>query len=65
LDIKGILNKIQEKTRRYKKHKTSDTEKRAESDSIDIDAGDQPTDQSTHEAYAVFSAAFNNQQAFR
>ncbi|CAE7204972.1 hypothetical protein PTNB73_07013 [Pyrenophora teres f. teres] len=64
-DTKGILNKIREKTRRYKKHKTNDAEKRTESDSIDIDAGDQPTDQSTHEAYAVFSAAFNNQQAFR
>jgi hypothetical protein len=64
-DTKGILNKIREKTRRYKKHKNKDADKRAESDSIDIDAGDQPTDQSTHEAYAVFSAAFNNQQAFR
>ena len=66
-DTRGILNKIREKTQRYKKHKTNNAEKRAESDSIEIDAGDQPTDQSTHEAYAVFSAAFNknNQQAFR
>ncbi|KAI2483744.1 hypothetical protein Ptr902_06061 [Pyrenophora tritici-repentis] len=63
-DTKGILNKIREKTRRYKKHKNKDANKRAESDSIDIDADDQPTDQPIHEAYAVFSSAFNNQQTF-
>jgi hypothetical protein len=37
-DTGGILNKIREKNRRYKKHKSKDTDKRAESDSIEIDA---------------------------
>jgi hypothetical protein len=58
---KGILNKIREKTRRYKKPKSKDTDKRADADSIEIDAGDLPADRSSYEAYAVFSSAFNNQ----
>jgi hypothetical protein len=64
-DTKGLLNKIREKNRRYKKHKSKEADKRVEPDSIDIDAGDQPTDRSIHDAYAVFSSAFNNQQTFR
>jgi hypothetical protein len=64
-DTRGLLNKIREKNRRYKKHKSKEADKRVEPDSIDIDAGDQPTDRSIHDAYAVFSSAFNNQQTFR
>jgi hypothetical protein len=60
-DTSGLLNKIREKNRRYKKQRSKDTNKRADSDSIEIDAGDQPADRSLHDAYAVFSSAFNNQ----
>jgi hypothetical protein len=59
-DTEGILNKIREKNRRYKKQKSKDADKRAESDSIEIDAGDAPADQPLHEANAGFSSAFNN-----
>jgi hypothetical protein len=59
-DTKGVLNKIREKNRRYKNLRSKDTDMRADADSIEIDAGDQPTDRSSHEAYAVFSSAFNN-----
>jgi hypothetical protein len=59
-DTNGTLNNIREKNRRYKKPKNKDCDKQADSDSIEIDAGDAPADQSLHEAYAVFSSAFNN-----
>jgi hypothetical protein len=59
-DTKGMLNKIREKNRRYKKQKSKVTDKRADSDSIEIDAGDATADQPLHEAHAVFSSAFNN-----
>ncbi|KAF2023195.1 hypothetical protein EK21DRAFT_95114 [Setomelanomma holmii] len=62
-DKTGILNKIQEKNQRYKKQRSKDADKPAKSDSIEVDAGDQPTDRSPHEAYAVFSSAFNNQSS--
>lgn len=65
-DKQGILNKIREKNRRYKKQKTRDTGKQnhaSNSDSIEIDAGDPLTDHTPHEAYAVFSSAFNSQSA--
>jgi hypothetical protein len=52
-DTNGTLNNIREKNRRYKKQKSKDADKRAESNSIEIDAGDAP-------AYAVFSSAFND-----
>ena len=64
-DAKGILNKIRERNRRYKKQKSKDADKRAESDSIEIDAGDEPADQPLHKAYSVFSSAFNNQLSLR
>jgi hypothetical protein len=53
-DTKGILNKIQEKTRRYKKPRSKDTDKQADADMIEINAGDQPANQSPYEAYTVF-----------
>lgn len=59
-DKKGILNKIREKTKRFKKHKNKDTDSKTTSDSIEIDAGDNPAEQSP-QAYAVFSSAFNYQ----
>jgi hypothetical protein len=59
-DTNGTLNNIREKNRRHKKPKNKDSDKQADSDSIEIDAGDAPADQSLHEAYAVFSSAFNN-----
>ena len=65
-DPQGILNKIREKNRRFKKYKTRDTSKKqhaSDSDSIEIDAGNPLVNQSLHEAYAVFSSAFNNQIA--
>ena len=62
-DTKGILNKIRGKNRRYKKQRSRDADTRTDADSIEIDAGDQPTDRSSHEAYAVFSSAFNNQSS--
>jgi len=65
-DPQGILNKIREKNRRFKKHKARDTSNKqhmSASDSIEIDAGDPVINQSPHEAYAVFSSAFNNQIA--
>jgi hypothetical protein len=48
-DNKGILNQIREKNRSYKKRQT-DADKPAESDSIEIDAGDAPADQPAHYA---------------
>jgi hypothetical protein len=36
----GLLNKIREKNQRYKKQRSKDTDKRAGSDLIEIDAGD-------------------------
>ncbi|KAH7563696.1 hypothetical protein BM1_00743 [Bipolaris maydis] len=62
-DSYGILNKIREKNRRFKKYKTGDSSRHSEasdSDSIEIDAGDPLAEHSLHEAYAVFSSAFNN-----
>jgi len=58
-DKKGILNKIREKSRRFKRQKSKDGDKQPESDSIEIDAGDDPSQQ--HEAYVVFSSAFSPQ----
>jgi hypothetical protein len=55
-DNKGILNQIREKNRSYKKRQT-DADKPAESDSIEIDAGDAPADQLTRGAYAVLSSS--------
>jgi hypothetical protein len=57
-DEKGILNKIREKIRRFKKPKkpqNKDADNQPESDSIEIDAGDDPADQLPNEAYAIFS----------
>ncbi|KAF2023518.1 hypothetical protein EK21DRAFT_94852 [Setomelanomma holmii] len=62
-DNTGILNKIREKNRRYKKQRSQGADKPAKSDSIEIDASDQPTDRSSHKTYAVFSSAFNNQSS--
>jgi len=62
-DEKGILNKIRDKNRRFKRTKkpqNEDLDRRSEPDSIEIDAGDTPTNQLPHEAHAVFSSAFNN-----
>jgi hypothetical protein len=59
-DTKGMLNKIREKIRCYKKQKNKVTDKQADSDSIEIDACDATADQPLHEAHAVFSSAFNN-----
>ena len=64
-DSRGVLNKIREKNRRFKKYKTRDGSKHnkaSDSDSIEIDAGDPLAGHSPHEAYAVFSSAFNNQR---
>ncbi|EOA88011.1 uncharacterized protein SETTUDRAFT_27948 [Exserohilum turcica Et28A] len=59
----GILNKIWEKNRRFKKSKTRDTNKHnkaTDSDSIEIDAGDPLAEQSLqHEAYATLDPATN------
>lgn len=60
-DKKGILNKIRERNRRFKKQIGKNTDSTTESDSIQIDAGDDPSQPLTHEAYAVFSSAFNHQ----
>ncbi|EUC27508.1 hypothetical protein COCCADRAFT_9908 [Bipolaris zeicola 26-R-13] len=65
-DSRGVLSKIREKNRRFKKHRTRDGSKHgkaSDSDSIEIDAGDPLADHSPHEAYAIFSSAFNNQRA--
>jgi hypothetical protein len=59
-DTNGTLNNIREKNRRYKKQKSKDAYKRAESDSIELDAGDTSADQPLHEAYAVLSSGFND-----
>ncbi|KAF2747586.1 hypothetical protein M011DRAFT_526178 [Sporormia fimetaria CBS 119925] len=58
-DKKGILNKIREKNRRFKRQKSKESDKHVESDSIEIDAGDGPSQQ--HEAYAVYTSAFSPQ----
>jgi len=52
----GLLNKIREKNKRYKRHRTQPPD----SDSIEIDAGDDPVPHQFHETYAVYSSAFNN-----
>jgi hypothetical protein len=43
-DTIGILNKIWEKNRRFKKLNNKDSDKQANSNLIEIDAGDAPTD---------------------
>lgn len=60
---RGVLNKIREKNRRFKKYKTRDGSKHnkaSDSNSIEIDVGDPLAEHSLYEAYAVFSSAFNN-----
>ncbi|KAH8699428.1 hypothetical protein GQ44DRAFT_733194 [Phaeosphaeriaceae sp. PMI808] len=64
-DRRGILNKIREKNRCFKKRNSKDNDARTESDSIEIDAGDDPSQQSAYEAHAVFSSAFNNPTRIR
>jgi len=55
-DYTGLLNKIREKNKRYKLYRT----KQPGSDSIEIDAGDDPALYQYHETYAVYLSAFNN-----
>ena len=64
-DKKGLLNKIREKNRRYKKLKTSNPGRKVDSDSIEIDAGDDPIEHTSHQAYAVFLSAFNHQPPYQ
>jgi hypothetical protein len=61
-DQKGILNKIRENNRRFKKIKSKGEDKNDELDSIIIDAGDDPAQPPTpSQVYAVFSSAFGPQ----
>jgi hypothetical protein len=53
-DHEGILNKIREKNRRFKKQRNKASDKQVESDSIEIDAGDDPTDQLPYQVHALF-----------
>ena len=55
-DRTGLLNKIRNKNKRYKRQRTQPPG----SDSIEIDAGDDPVSHQSHETYAVYSSAFNN-----
>ena len=62
-DRQGVLVNIRQKNQRYKRYKASPSKNKDSTstpDSIEIDDGDDPAPQQTHEAYAVFYSAFNN-----
>jgi len=55
-DRAGLLNKIRNENKRYKRQRTQ----QPGSDSIEIDAGDDPILHQSYKTYAVYSSAFNN-----
>ena len=56
-DVRSLLMKH---VKRYKRYRTQQPTQQPGSNSIEIDAGDDPAPHQHHETYAVYSSAFNN-----